>query len=165
MVTVGRWETQSRYQVAIVTIAVPIQSYPLPRPCTISVEKWLFFQPWPKNLRDFFDPWKKLLDPINQVVMRQTMQCIVPPYHNMHSLWSSVEPQWIRSCRCRRDILINPYCILSSRFQCPLKYLPYRFESSLSWLLKLAPISSGLQELASQVGSINYPLALMVSPA
>ena len=33
------------------------------------------------------------------------------------------------------------------------------------WLLGLAPSSLGLQELASQVGSINYPLALMVSPA
>ena len=41
----------------------------------------------------------------------------------------------------------------------------YGFESSLNWLLGLAPSSLGLQELASQVGSINYPLALMVSPA
>ena len=29
------------------------------------------------------------------------------------------------------------------------------------WLLGLAPSSLGLQELASQVGFINYPLALM----
>ena len=29
------------------------------------------------------------------------------------------------------------------------------------WLLGLAPSNLGLQELASQVGSINYPLALM----
>ena len=33
------------------------------------------------------------------------------------------------------------------------------------WLLGFAPSSSGLQKLASQVGSINYPLALMASPA
>ena len=33
------------------------------------------------------------------------------------------------------------------------------------WLLGLAPSNLGLQELASQVGSINYPLALMASPA
>ena len=32
------------------------------------------------------------------------------------------------------------------------------------WLLGFAPSSSGLQKLASQVGSINYPLALMASP-
>ena len=28
--------------------------------------------------------------------------------------------------------------------------------NSLNWLLELAPSSLGLQELASQVGSINY---------
>ncbi len=33
------------------------------------------------------------------------------------------------------------------------------------WLLGLAPSSLGLQELASQVGSINYPWAMMASPA
>ena len=32
-------------------------------------------------------------------------------------------------------------------------------------LLGLAPSSLGLQELASQVGSINYPWAMMASPA
>ena len=41
----------------------------------------------------------------------------------------------------------------------------FHLKSSLNWLLGLAPSSLGLQELASQVGSINYPLALMVSPA
>ena len=57
------------------------------------------------------------------------------------------------------------YCTLSSRFLCPSRYLLYIFESSPNWLLGLAPSSLGLQELASQVGSINYPLALMVLPA
>ena len=65
----------------------------------------------------------------------------------------------------RSRTVLSEYCILSSRFLCPLWYLLYRFESSLNWLLGLAPSSLGLQELASQVGSINYPLALMVSPA
>ena len=38
-------------------------------------------------------------------------------------------------------------------------------KATMNALLGLAPSSLGLQELASQVGSINYPLALMVSPA
>ena len=65
----------------------------------------------------------------------------------------------------RSRTVLSEYCTLSSRFLCPSRYLLYIFESSLNWLLGLAPSSLGLQELASQVGSINYPLALMVSPA
>ena len=76
---------------------------------------------------------------------------------------------------CRRHCLWSkkfPVEHFFSTWQCWLScgsklmtILLYIFDSSLNWLLGLAPSSLGLQELASQVGSINYPLALMVSPA